>query len=163
MQERHENRPVELLGMQSVSRPPLRILLALAVVSSAATALPPSATDAYRGKPVYIGDNADASQPLYRPTRWTPTGDGSLRFEKVAWRGYNASVATATAIAVNNDCDPSCASGSVTRRRIRLTASRPRIFNCSRETYVYSYFRFRPALKNRPSSFRLASCSNRFD
>lgn len=116
----------------------------------------------YRGHHVYVPGDGDLTNGLFRPTHWTPTGDGSLDLVRIRWSAYDGAVARGTATAINNDCDPSCASGHITRVHIRFTADLPRIPKCVADTYTYTRLRFAPRLSGRPSTVRFRFCSNRF-
>lgn len=121
---------------------------------------------AYRGKPVYVPENADGSQPLYKPRRFTPTGDGSLSFSRVRWSSYNGSVARATALGRANDCDPGCADGTFYKRRARVVLSQPRVLSCS-SLLIYTHIRVTwpkgEPPGERAGEYDMTYCSNRFD
>ncbi len=110
----------------------------------------------------YVAEGADASDVLYKPRNWTPTGDGSLRFTKIRWKSYDGRVARATATAHSSSCEPSCADGDVTVKRVTITLDKAKTFECATDTLVYSRLRFKPSLPNRPSTIRFTYCSNRF-
>lgn len=153
-------RPATTARRRSGPVTPSGFLLLVAALAILATT--GSAAGTYRGQHVYVPDNADASQVLFRPSRWTPTGDGSLRFVRIRWSSYDGRVARATGIAISSSCEPSCADGHITRQRVKLVLSMPRIFKCARGTYVYSRLQFSPRLPNRPSAINFTFCSNRF-
>lgn len=111
---------------------------------------------------VYVADAGDASRVLFKPRSWTPTGDGSLRFEDIRWISYDGAIAQATALADASTCEPDCATGRRVKKRVILTLDRPKIYQCAAHTYVYSRIRVRPDLPNRPSIVEFSYCSNRF-
>ena len=148
--------------MLTLQRPRRRwsafVVVSMVCVSLSAT----QAANGYRGHAVYVAGDGDASHLVFRPLRWTPTGDGSLRFTNIRWQSYGGAVARATATAYAATCVPNCASSPVRRKRVRITLDRPKIFECANEIYVYSRIRFAPRLPNRPSGSNFAYCSNRF-
>lgn len=121
-----------------------------------------NASSKYRGENVYVPQYGDASDVLYKPRKWKPTGNGSLSFSGIRWESYGGRTARGTATARSSDCNPDCDSGRVTKRRVKFTLSRPRTFECAPTTYVYSRLKFSPSLPNHPSKMKFTYCSNRF-
>ena len=111
-----------------------------------------------RAHRVYIPDGAYARNPVYKPSRFTPTGDGSLFFTAVRWSAYGGSVARATALGHADDCNPDCAHGSFHTAVAGVWLSRPR-FLCHH--YLYTIIRVRflravPSDRTRDSTWNIA-------
>jgi hypothetical protein len=121
-----------------------------------------AATASYLGYHVYVPQYADASQPLFRPHSWTPTGNGSLRFTSIRWSAYDGPIARATAISFKSSCRPSCADGRVARRRARLKLDLPKTFECAPDIYVYSRLRYKPRGSRGWRTLTFSYCDNRF-
>jgi len=99
----------------------LRVLLVLLILAS--VAVPAHASAASR---TYIFDGGDL-RLVYKPRNWAAGGVGaSARMEKIRWTRWGARSAVGIGTAANNNCDPTCAGGSIIREPGRLTWSRPR-------------------------------------
>lgn len=90
---------------------------------SAAVVTPAAAAAASR---TYIFDGGDL-RLVYKPRNWAAGGVGaSARMENIHWTRWNTNSAVGRGTAANNNCDPTCAGGSIIRESGRLTWSRPR-------------------------------------
>lgn len=73
--------------------------------------------------------------------------DANYELTRLAWRGWGAATATATAVARANDCTPNCAAGHFHSYHVRVTATQLRA--CGRARYyarlVLDYPGARPA------------------
>jgi len=68
-----------------------RLLAGLSAVI--ALLAPPAVAGAFKGHSVYVPEGAYLGSPVYRPHRFSPTGDGSLYFTGVKWFSYDRAVA----------------------------------------------------------------------
>ena len=89
----------------------------------ALTAVFATGTVASASARVYVFDGG-YQKLVYKPTSWAAGGVGaSARMEKLRW----SSGRTARGTAANNNCDPTCAEGSIIREPGSMSWSRPRM------------------------------------
>jgi hypothetical protein len=61
-----------------------------------------------------------------RPTALFPSGDGSLYFNGITWRGWGTGTATGTGTAHANNCQPDCAQGTFSAYPATITLTDPK-------------------------------------
>src|SRR5690349_18656212 len=115
----------------------LTMALAVAVLAAG------SAGDALARPRVYINSGYWSGDPhmAYRPhTLRYLTGDGTAYLSGLDWRGWNRATARANAWWNTDDCEPSCAEGKWSRKKIVVTAYRIRDCDATGEP-VYTKLR----------------------
>ncbi len=85
-----------------------------------------SAATAVSSPRVYIAPGFYAGDAVYRPAKFWASGDATLLFRSIKWSHYGSTSATATASGGINDCEPSCAGGTMHYYKARLRMSRVR-------------------------------------
>ena len=103
-------------------------------------------------------DNANVNEPVYKPRRFTPTGDGSLFLTSVKWSRYGGAVAPATARAHATDCSPSCGDGTFHTATAAIWLSQPKRL-CGTRMYRRIRLKFRhvvPPDRSRDSTWLVA-------
>jgi hypothetical protein len=89
-----------------------------------------------------IGNVINSQNPLLvRPSTILLAEDGSVALVHLRWSGWGMSIARAIGVWNANNCTPSCATGKLTTRPVRLTLSSPGIVGGHR---VYRCFQIDP-------------------
>lgn len=77
---------------------------------------------------------------VFKPVNWAAGGVGaSARMEDISWKSWGSRRASARGTTVNNDCDPSCAEGTIVRYPGSLRLDRPA--SCRYNGRTYRFFR----------------------
>lgn len=99
------------------------LLVAAAVTAGSGLAALPA--DASSSSHARITDCAGKART--RPHTYVlACGDGGAVLQHLTWRRFGRSTSSATGTLTRNTCDPNCAEGGRTNRRVRVVASKPR-------------------------------------
>lgn len=125
----------------------------LAIATVALACAPPAQADAR----TYIFEGGDLHF-AYKPHNWAAGGVGaSARMQKLTWVRWNGRRAVANGTAANNNCNPSCAEGTIIYEPGRMVWSRPRTCKASNGKHYRSFTLLRYTAGGRTTTFRFGS------
>lgn len=129
-----------VLGSAALARGVLRskrsrVALALAAVITLVVATLVASNASASRLHVFIPDGDQLASPRYRPSAFSPTGDGSLYITSIHWTSYNGAIARGRGIAHIRDFNAPPGRFVYESGKVRIRAYRRR-FLCDKEFYA---------------------------